>query len=41
MERGALLARPGLGTGDLGWTLLYLLCSILPRTAPQVLRIGE
>ncbi|KAM9201489.1 glutamate receptor ionotropic, kainate 1 isoform 8-T8 [Dugong dugon] len=40
MERGTLLARPGLWTRDTGWTLLYFLCCVLPQSAPQVLRIA-
>ena len=41
MERRTLLAQPRLRTRDAGWTLLYFLGSVLPQTAPQVLRIGE
>ncbi|XP_017904524.1 PREDICTED: glutamate receptor ionotropic, kainate 1 isoform X3 [Capra hircus] len=40
MERRTLLAQPRLRTRDAGWTLLYFLGSVLPQTAPQVLRIG-
>ncbi|XP_062031720.1 glutamate receptor ionotropic, kainate 1 isoform X8 [Lepus europaeus] len=40
MERGALLAQPGLGTADTSWALLYFLCFVLPPSAPQVLRIA-
>jgi ionotropic kainate glutamate receptor 1 len=41
MELNTVLALPGLWTRDTSWALLYFLCSILPQTAPQVLRIGE
>lgn len=41
MERGTLLAQPGLWISDTSWTLLYFLCFVLPPIAPQVLRIGE
>ncbi|XP_045140470.1 glutamate receptor ionotropic, kainate 1 isoform X6 [Echinops telfairi] len=40
MERGTFLAPPELWTRDTSWTLLYFLCYVLPRSAPQVLRIG-
>ncbi|XP_068824145.1 glutamate receptor ionotropic, kainate 1 isoform X8 [Capricornis sumatraensis] len=40
MERRTLLAQPRLRTRDAGWTLLYFLGSVLPQTAPQVLRIA-
>ncbi|KAM6223056.1 glutamate receptor ionotropic, kainate 1 isoform 8-T8 [Rhynchocyon petersi] len=40
MEHSALLAQPGLWTRDTSWTLLYFLCYILPKSAPQVLRIA-
>ncbi|XP_054983237.1 glutamate receptor ionotropic, kainate 1 isoform X1 [Sorex araneus] len=40
MERRPLGARPGLWTRDTSWALLYFLCHLVPRTAPQVLRIG-
>ncbi|XP_012512807.1 PREDICTED: glutamate receptor ionotropic, kainate 1 isoform X4 [Propithecus coquereli] len=40
MERGTLVAQPGLWTRDTSWTLLYFLCYVLPQSAPQVLRIA-
>ncbi|XP_054556312.1 glutamate receptor ionotropic, kainate 1 isoform X2 [Talpa occidentalis] len=40
MQRRALLAQPWLWTRDGSWALLYFLGSVLPQTAPQVLRIG-
>ncbi|KAM6161712.1 glutamate receptor ionotropic, kainate 1 isoform 4-T4 [Erethizon dorsatum] len=40
MQRGTLLALPGLWTRDFSWTFLYFLFNVLPQTAPQVLRIA-
>ncbi|XP_062946210.1 glutamate receptor ionotropic, kainate 1 isoform X8 [Cynocephalus volans] len=40
MERGTLLAQPGLWTRDTSWALIYFLCYVLPQTTPQVLRIA-
>ncbi|XP_075399516.1 glutamate receptor ionotropic, kainate 1 isoform X5 [Tenrec ecaudatus] len=40
MERGTFLAPPERWTRDTSWTLLYFLCYVLPRSAPQVLRIA-
>ncbi|XP_054431847.1 glutamate receptor ionotropic, kainate 1 isoform X2 [Pteronotus mesoamericanus] len=40
MRRRAVLAQPGLRTGDTGRALFCVLCCVLPQAAPQVLRIG-
>ncbi|XP_023562350.1 glutamate receptor ionotropic, kainate 1 isoform X4 [Octodon degus] len=40
MQRGKLLAQPGLPTRDISWIFLGFLFHILPCTTPQVLRIA-